>query len=606
MSVAYYEENVASATTNIKALESKINKNSFLRLGVIILGGIILFKLFDTNNIILVMGTIILVVVIFLFLVFRQSKIERKLQEAKIFLRINENELNIMNRKGNMYEHGEEFNDGAHPYASDLDVFGANSLFAMVNRCSSKDGVNVLKDWFSHAATKEEILARQQAVNELREDPAHLQTFQTKMMFNLGSKVNLRAYIASFFNDKKLNFGNKWLAFYVEASPNIFFFGLAFSQFYYNIVPYLLILAVVHLLWTLSQAGKISQFSNKIDKLGASLLGLADAIKLIEDKKYTSTLNLEIQQQIKVKGSEKKLSTIIAELGKLIDKLDARNNMFVGAILNMLFLWDFKQVMAINKWKEQYQDSILQGFEAISAYEALVSLAILSKNNPDWVQPEILDHVRFDKIKAEELNHPLIIKERAVANDYNAQNHDIALITGSNMAGKSTFLRTVGINAVLAYAGAVVNAKMFRLPIYHLLTYMRIKDSLNESTSTFKAELDRMKFILDQVEQDKSSFFLIDEMLRGTNSVDKYLGSKAIIKKLIGLDGRGMLATHDLQLAELAEQYPERIKNYHFDIQVQGSEMLFDYKLKHGPCTIFNASLLLKGIGVVVESEKVA
>jgi DNA mismatch repair ATPase MutS len=151
----------------------------------------------------------------------------------------------------------------------------------------------------------------------------------------------------------------------------------------------------------------------------------------------------------------------------------------------------------------------------------------------------------------------------------------------------------------------VTCAKKFELPIYELVTYMRIKDSLNESTSTFKAELDRMKFILERVKNIKSSYFLIDEMLRGTNSVDKYLGSKAIIKKLITLNGRGMLATHDLQLSELVNEYPGYLKNYHFDIQVQGSEMLFDYKLKDGACTIFNASMLLKGIGIVVESEKV-
>jgi len=233
----------------------------------------------------------------------------------------------------------------------------------------------------------------------------------------------------------------------------------------------------------------------------------------------------------------------------------------------------------------------------------LISLAILRYNFPGWVQPEIKEDFLSDKLHAKDVNHPLIDADKAVANDYDAHDHQIALITGSNMAGKSTFLRTVGINAVLAYTGAVVCASEFSIPIYELVTYMRIKDSLNESTSTFKAELDRMKFILERVEQIPASYFLIDEMLRGTNSVDKYLGSKAIIKKLIGLHGKGMLATHDLQLAEMSKDYPNALKNYHFDIQVQGSEMLFDYKLKDGPCTIFNASLLLKGIGVVVENE---
>ncbi len=373
----------------------------------------------------------------------------------------------------------------------------------------------------------------------------------------------------------------------------------------FNIGGYLFGLALIHLLWTIALAGKVSQFSNKVDKIGVSLIGFADAIKLMEDKEYQAKLNLELQSKIQIETQQKKLSGIIHELGKLIDKLDVRNNMLVGAILNMLFLWDFKQIMSISKWKDQYEDSILSGFDAVAKYESLVSLSLLAYNHADWQQPKILNDFEKDSLLADEVNHPLIPENKSVGNDYNANDHKIALITGSNMAGKSTFLRTIGINAVLAYTGAVVCAKRFELPIYQLVTYMRIKDSLNESTSTFKAELDRMKFILDRVKDIPSSFFLIDEMLRGTNSVDKYLGSKAIIKKLIDLRGRGMLATHDLQLSELINDYPGYLKNYHFDIQVQGSEMLFDYKLKDGACTIFNASMLLKGIGIVVESEKV-
>lgn len=604
MSTAFYQANVKKAKENIQKLEKTINRNSLLRLAIILIGGIVIFQLFKINNVFVVLGTMMLIMLLFVYLVFRQSRVERQLQEAKIYLQVNENELAIKEGHANMYADGAEFDDGKHPYVSDLDIFGSNSLFALVNRCSSKDAVLQLKNWFASPASKKDILERQEAIQELKKDPEHLQAFQTKMLFNLGSKINLSYYIASYFHDQSFKFGNAALKAYVTIVPFIFLAGTLFSIFVHNIGSYLIFLAIAHLLWTIAMAGKISQFSNKIDKVGASLLGFADGIKLIEDKTFQATLSKNIQQQIKVEKQDKKLSSIIAELGKLIDKLDARNNMLVGAILNMLFLWDFKQVMAIAKWKDQYEDSILNGFEAVSVYECLISLSVLSYNNPEWATPVILDNYATDKIITDEIEHPLIKKDRSVANDYNATDHQIALITGSNMAGKSTFLRTIGINAVLAYTGAVVCAKSLRLPIYCLVSYMRIKDSLNESTSTFKAELDRMKFILDQVSNQKDTFFLIDEMLRGTNSVDKYLGSKAIIKKLIGLDGRGMLATHDLQLADLAQQYPQVIRNYHFDIQVRASEMLFDYKLKDGACTIFNASMLLKGIGVVVESEK--
>jgi DNA mismatch repair ATPase MutS len=168
------------------------------------------------------------------------------------------------------------------------------------------------------------------------------------------------------------------------------------------------------------------------------------------------------------------------------------------------------------------------------------------------------------------------------------------------MAGKSTFLRTIGINMVLAFAGAPVCAKDLSLSIFSLLSYMRIKDSLNDQTSTFKAELNRLKMILDATANDPASFVLIDEMLRGTNSRDKYLGSKVFIEKLIAQKTPVLFATHDLQLSEMEADYPQQIRNYHFDIQISEGEMNFDYKLKHGPCKTFNAALLLKQIGLTL------
>ncbi|MDM8174175.1 hypothetical protein QT327_07365 [Olivibacter sp. 47] len=227
----------------------------------------------------------------------------------------------------------------------------------------------------------------------------------------------------------------------------------------------------------------------------------------------------------------------------------------------------------------------------------MVSFAFIRINDPSWNYPRIIPtdaHI----LQAEGLRHPLIPTVSSVPNDYSLDDHRLALITGSNMAGKSTFLRTVGANMVLALSGAPVCALHLELSVMHIITYMRIRDSLNESTSTFKAELDRLDMILKVVNTQKNTFFLVDEMLRGTNSVDKYLGSKAVIEKLIKDRGVGMVATHDLQLAKLEDTNPGYLKNYHFDIQVIEGEMVFDYKLKEGACKIFNASMLLKKIGI--------
>jgi len=347
----------------------------------------------------------------------------------------------------------------------------------------------------------------------------------------------------------------------------------------------------------------VGLFSSRIDKIGAVLGSYAEAIQSIESKEWKSSSMLGIAGELKQHQGADSISLAFKKLAGLINNLDARNNVFVGIFLNLFLLWDFRQVLAIVDWKNKYEHEILNSFDTLAKVEAVTSLAIWKRNHPTYIDPIILDNPLQDKINAQGLYHPLIPIDQVVANDYNSMDHRIALVTGSNMAGKSTFLRTVGINAILAYAGAAVAATSFQLPIYKLISYMRIKDNLNESTSTFKAELNRMKFILDTVSLHSDSFFLIDEMLRGTNSVDKYLGSRAIIKKLVRLNGKGMVATHDLQLSSLQEEFPRDIKNYHFDIRVDEGQMLFDYKLKIGECKIFNASLLLKGIGVDINEN---
>jgi DNA mismatch repair ATPase MutS len=277
--------------------------------------------------------------------------------------------------------------------------------------------------------------------------------------------------------------------------------------------------------------------------------------------------------------------------------------MLVGFFLNLFLLWDIRQVIAIENWKRNNRQNFETAFDVIAEYEALISLASLRINYPEWCFPVIADGLGYTLI-ASQIAHPLISTDNRVANDYELNDtFKIDIITGSNMAGKSTFLRTIGINTVLALCGAPVCARSMSVSVVTMLSYMRIKDSLNESTSTFKAELDRLQMLLAAVEGDAKVFFLIDEMLRGTNSVDKYLGSKAVIKQLILKKGVGMVATHDLQIADMEKQYPDYIRNFYFDIQVKDGEMLFDYKIKHGECKTFNASLLLKQIGINVEAE---
>lgn len=600
MMIEFYKKHVQETEVALTLVEKQINANSLFRLAVILGGGAVLFQIFQTNNIWLLMVAIFAIVLVFAFLIKRQSRLEKERDEKLAFLRVNQNEIAILEGQPSMYDHGDQFDSGKHPYVSDLDIFGAKSIFSLVNRAATVDGVQELAAWFAAPSSKEDILNRQAAAAELAAKDSWRQGLQTKLLFNLGKQVNIKTFLSRYLSDQALQFGNAFLKGYVAIVPYIFVVGILLSLTYYPVWNYMLLLAVINLFWTLAQAGKVSYFSNKIDKVGATLMAYADAVQMIEEEPFQAELNKKLQQNLQTQKAEK-LSKAFQDLGKLVDKLDARNNILVGSFLNMLFLWDFKQVLAIVNWKNNYQGDVLKTFDIVAQFEALLSLSTLQRNHAQWTTPIILDDPMIDKIHAKGLKHPLIQSNRAVANDYDATSHSLALITGSNMAGKSTFLRTVGVNAVLAYSGAVVCAEALALPIYKLVSYMRIKDDLNESTSTFKAELDRMKFILEMVEVSSDAFVLIDEMLRGTNSVDKYLGSRAIIKRLIEMKGRGMVATHDLQLSTLEEEYTGILRNYHFDIQVKDGEMLFDYKLKNGKCTVFNASLLLKGIGIEVD-----
>jgi hypothetical protein len=393
------------------------------------------------------------------------------------------------------------------------------------------------------------------------------------------------------------------MRFYIKAGPILFLVALIGSFFVPKLSGIATLIGIFHILWALAKAGSVSMFSSRIDKIGGVLSSYADAIQSIESHSWKSASMQKLANDLSQNNGAEPISKAFKKLAGLINNLDARNNVFVGIFLNLFLLWDFRQVLAIVDWKNKYEHEILNSFDTLAEVEAIVSLAIWKRNHIDYVYPAILDKPLENKIDAQGVYHPLIPNEQVVANDYSSVDHRVALVTGSNMAGKSTFLRTIGINAILAYAGASVAAKSFRLPIYKIISYMRIKDNLNESTSTFKAELNRMKFILDTVAAHRDSFFLIDEMLRGTNSVDKYLGSRAIIKKLVRMDGKGMVATHDLQLSSLEGEFPGEIKNYHFDIRVDEGQMLFDYKLKIGECKIFNASLLLKGIGVDIDEN---
>jgi DNA mismatch repair ATPase MutS len=328
-----------------------------------------------------------------------------------------------------------------------------------------------------------------------------------------------------------------------------------------------------------------------VDELEA----LSQSIETIEKESFASPLLVSLQQHFI--ADDGKASQKLKQLKKILDKLDIRYNIVLSAPLNLWLLWNLQQVLDLEKLKKNNTAAISNWFTVLGTYEALNSFANVHFNSPGWAFPLITE--KHFSIEATELGHPLINASKRVNNFINIhQKGEVMLVTGSNMAGKSTYLRSIGINTILAMAGAPVCAKHFSISPVQVISSMRIADNLEESTSTFYAELKKLKTVIDNVNAGEKVFVLLDEILRGTNSLDRHTGSVALVKQLIKQQAAAIIATHDIALAELEKEYPANILNYHFDVQVNNEELYFDYKLKPGVCTSLNASILMKKIGI--------
>lgn len=599
--VINYSERAANAQRQVGHYKKLSDRYSLFRL--VLFGAFILSvgMAIKVDELMVIVVAFALVVIVFAWLVKKQNGFDALVSYWLDIKKVNDNETANISDGSNIYYNGAAFANDKHYYTSDLDIFGPNSLYQLSNRAATAPGMRKLAEWLAAPADKTTIFARQQAIKEIAAKNDWKLEFQSYLVFCLKQR---REQIKNLLDYQKLPVELKLDAFlkiYIVVAPWLLL-GLIAAAVFYTPARYA---APIVLLFNYRQATSKSEAVKKTDliagKISETLVHFSSAFEMIEQARWQSPLLAGLSAKIKTSSGES-ISVKINELSRLIDKLNYRLNQFVGFMLNAFLLWDIRQVTAIEAWKSNNQQNFEVAFDVLADFEALISLSALAINYPGWSFPEVVDDAGYVFV-AEGLAHPLISADKRIDNDFHLdKNHQICIITGSNMAGKSTFLRTVGINTVLALAGAPVCARQLRVSVMMVLSYMRIKDSLNESTSTFKAELDRLQMLLQAVDGKQKIFFLIDEMLRGTNSVDKYLGSKAVTERLTEKKAVGLVATHDLQIAELEKQHPGYICNYYFDIQVKDGEMLFDYKIKHGACKTFNASLLLERIGIRVEN----
>ncbi len=507
-------------------------------------------------------------------------------------------ELRCINNEWTAEPDGEELIMPDHEYAHDLDLFGKGSLFQYINRTSTNGGylrLSIKLNSISFSAG--DIKEKQAAIRELAGLNEYRQRYYALGAFiDEGNKKNRRVDLSC---KPDLSFISKvtrvlMVSFLVLLITSIIMVSLGLWSSL--LIGYLFFAG---LFISGSKLRKVNKVHSEVASLGNYLNCYASLIQHVEETDFSSSYLNGVKGALQSEG--KLASQVMAQLAGNIKLFDQRLNMIMGVVLNGFFLWDLIVCMRLQIWYAKYGDQLKNWLEALHELEAMNSLATFSYNHPTYVFPEIANDI---VLKAEELGHPLIPESERVSNAFHiTRERRICVVTGANMAGKSTFLRTVGVALVLAGNGCVVAARSFTYKPMLFITNMRAVDNLLKHESYFFAELSRLKMIVDRLKESGELFFILDEILKGTNSLDKTQGSLALIKQLLELNGCGLVATHDLELGQLAEISAGRVFNNCFEVSHNANGLDFDYKLRDGVTQSHNASFLMVKMGLIPEEN---
>jgi len=590
----YYKEKIDKFSAKAREIQKKINLISALRLGCFLLGiGIAIYvHRFD------IWFTVIAIAVfsiLFLILVRQSVRYDEEKNFLNNLVKVNSQEL--MRYEGNIlcFDPGEEFLQNDHPYASDLDIFGQGSVFQLVNRTSTYQGRIRLAEWLYSGADEEEILLRQNSISELRDKTEWRQKFQAYGM-DLSETGQEFDEIRNWLNEKPLFLESIFYRISVYLLPSAILMLLILSFF---LIPpnFFFFLVLIQLGITGVNLRKINRQHNIVTKKYHLFNRYSKLLSLVEDETFNSAKTGQLKNNLT--SSNEKTSEKIRSFARLADNFDRRLNMIMGVVLNGFLLWDIHCIIRLEKWRKLNSGNLPEWFRILAEFDALLSLGGFWFNNPDFNLPELKQDEFV--LKSEGISHPLLNKSVRIENDLSIDKPaSVILITGSNMAGKSTFLRSIGVNLVLGMAGGPVCAKHLEFTPVPVFTSMRIGDSILEGESTFYAELKRLKRIIDHFESGGKALILLDEIFKGTNSKDKHLGSEILIRQLINYNASVIIATHDLELCRLENELPGNVYNYSFEAYIEDGLFRFDYILRKGICKTMNAAELMKQIGISI------
>jgi hypothetical protein len=527
---------------------------------------------------------------LFAFLVARHQDLKYQSRRLQELLRINRTELQVLSGQFSDLPDGAEYRDAAHPFSEDLDLFGQGSFFQYLNRTGMAPGAEMLAGGLC-ANQPGGVAGRQEAVRELSPQLDWRQEFlcTARLLQVPVTPGELYSWLEQY--EPQLP---EWARYF----PAIFSLGSLGTALLValGLLPpgFLAGVFFAGLLITLPFSKRLGRLASDTGKVQETFSQYQRLVQLVEGHSFRSANLLAAKGALLSEG--KPVSARLKEFSRLISALDQRNNLLVALAGNGFFLWELRQGVAVETWIRENGRDVRAWFTALARFDAQVCLANFAYNHPGFAYPEI--HPGTHRLRAEGLAHPLL-QEGAVRNDLSIENGHLFVITGANMAGKSTFLRAVGLSLVMANTGLPVAARKYAYHPAPLLSSMRTSDSLSRQESYFFAELKRLKMIVDQIRKEPC-FVVLDEILKGTNSRDKAEGSRKFLERLSALGATGLIATHDLSLCEVAGHLPG-VHNHYFDAEVRHGELYFDYRLQPGVSTNMNASFLLRKMGVVEE-----
>lgn len=592
----HYTERLSLTAGQLQQVKKQIFRISMLRLALFIAGIAGLYFFFNQTTLLIICICLTFLPLFILVKIHNRFFIRKEWLETQA--RIIQEELQALSGDYSSFEDGKEYVNPEHPYSFDLDIFGRRSLFQSINRTCTFFGKVRLAEWLqNHLHKKTSIEKRQEMIREISEHTLFREQFRVAgLVHHSQSSDGEKIQAWSQSPAQYLHAG--WVKAFIWGVPVINSLLLITSLAGWTSFSWLGLSFGIFLVLSFGIIKRATYIQETYGKQLKSLNGYARLIALAKAENWKSAGMQELMERFNLNGQSP--IQALQQLSKELDRLDLRNNQFLYVLLEGSIFFQLQEIVRIERWKARYGQHISKWLETVGELDALCSLGTFAYNHPQYTYPELTEKPFC--FLATQMGHPLMPASQCVKNDATIPSRPFFLIiTGANMAGKSTYLRTIGVNYLLACIGAPVCCERLKLYPNQLITSLRTSDSLSDNESYFFAELKRLKRIIDLLNQGQQLFIILDEILKGTNSMDKQKGSFDLIRQFMQLKANGIIATHDLLLGSLIKQFPEEIRNYCFEADIKENELTFSYKLREGVAQNMNACFLMKKMGIILQ-----